>query len=214
MKIENTEVFGFKSAIRGMRNPKDSWNLSDSFCDSRLIYKYDNNNFNIEDFCLGEADKKLSQNLTKAGTEHCKHLRLIHVWADLTLPRYIWQEFDTYKHTEKISCSTMHRLMTYDLNEDMFEGGNEAIDQEDLAKLKTLIEEYKAETNNLKRKKIKLKAKRKLPESFLQKRTINTNYQCLVNVLGQRKFHELPEWEPICEWIISLPYLKELTGIE
>jgi hypothetical protein len=214
MKIENTEVFGFKAAFRALRNPKDSWNLSDSESGNFSKHNTLNKNYNIEGFILGEKDLELSVRLMKAGTEHCKHLRMIQVWADLTLPRYIWQEFDTYKHVEKVSCSTMHKLMTYDLDHDMFEGGEGDLDLDEIDNLRVLINEYKDQKDPIIKKRLKLKVKRKLPESFLQKRTINTNYQQLANIYFQRKNHELPEWyknnNSICKWIENLPYFKEL----
>ena len=221
MKIEKTEVYGFKASLRALRNPKDSWHLSDSQYTltnyPELSMKSQDvleKNYNIECLILGKADQKLSQQLTKAGSSHCKHLRMIQVWVDLTLPRYIWTEFDTYKHTEKVSCSTMHKLMSYDLTEDMFEGGYEDIDELDIIKLQKLIVKYNLEKDLEAKKRIKLKVKRRLPESFLQKRTINTNYQQLMNINIQREYHELPEWNPIHKWIINLPYFTELTGIK
>jgi hypothetical protein len=216
MRIENTEVYGFKAALRGCRNPKDSWNNSDSIKFGNIDYL--DNNCNVENFILGEADKKLSQQLTKAGSEHCKHLRFIQVWADLILPRYIWQELDTYKHIEKISCSTMHRLMSYDLTADMFEGGFDYISESHISTMQDIINAYKASKDTDRKKQLKLRVKRLLPESFLQKRTINTNYQQLYNILNQRSYHELPEWnindkeDSICNWITQLPYFIELTG--
>jgi len=221
MKIEKTEVYGFKASLRAVRNPKDSWDRSDSM---QILTNYpeismncqikDKKNYNIECVILGEADKKLSQQLTKAGSSHCKHLRMIQVWVDLTLPRYIWQEYDTYKHIEKVSCSTMHKLMSYDLTEDMFEGGYDDVDEDEIRVLKRLIHNYNLCINDYDKKRLKLKIKRRLPESFLQKRTITTNYQQLMNIYNQRKNHELPEWQPICEWILQLPYFIELTGIK
>lgn len=224
MRIEKTEVYGFKAAIRGMRNPKDSWGKSDSsqiltsFPDlSMKCAKIKDKNHNVECVNLGAADQKLSQQLTKAGSEHCKHLRMIQVWVDMTLPRYIWQEMDTYRHVEKVSCSTMHKLMSYDLTPDMFEGGFGSVHEEALLleDIKECIEIYHMkDTTPENKQKLKLGVKRKLPESFLQKRTLNTNYQQLLNIYNQRKNHELPEWKHICEWIKELPYFVELTGLE
>ena len=97
--IQNVETYGFNASIRAMRNPKDSWGLSDSYSVSRVFHTG-----NAEGFVLGEKDMILSQKLSNAGSEHCKHLRFIQVWADITLPRYVWTECDTYKYFEKISC--------------------------------------------------------------------------------------------------------------
>ena len=415
MIIENTQVFGFEAAIRAMRNPLDSWSKSDSnivrdinSSPLNTVHK----NANIESFELGEADAKLSQNLTKAGSDHRKHLRLIRVWADLTLPRYVWQEADCYKHIDKISCSTMHSAHrnSYDFedfehNLDLLKCGNkpsfevpiERIEEEwkdiknyeglykisnmgtiykyphstvyisgeersyeekilrpsisdngykkvilnkDKIKrnfnLHRLIAEHfipnpdnKPEVNHIDGNKLNnnlsnlewvttsenalhavdigyreisgytkykvaqnvrkfnkeeienikqlhtdgvskakiakqfgchystidniikgvtysnidlneydvwkliisllntyrnkyietknydyiIKLKNLLPESFLQKRTISTNYECLLSIYQQRNNHRLPQWQEICDWILDLPYFKELTGI-
>lgn len=204
MKIDQSDVYGFEHAIRAMRNPKDSWDKSDSF---KAVYL-----FEIK-LHLGKSDIILSQKLTKAGSEHCKHLRMIQVWADLTLPRYIWQELDTYKHIEKVSCSTMHTLMCGAVSKDDFEGSFYEDNTEYVNNINKLLQLYDTTQDASKRKAIKLKVKQMLPESFLQTRTINTNYQQLLNIYKQRKSHELPEWKEICNWIISLPYFTELTGI-
>ena len=121
MKIENTEVYGFQSAIRAMRNPMDSWNKSDSGTFDISPHEISDKNINYEHFYLGDNDIKLSQKLTKAGTEHRKHLRMIQVWADFTLPRYIHSELDTYKYINKISCSTMHKITSRLLTKDDFD---------------------------------------------------------------------------------------------
>ena len=227
MKIENVSVFGFSHAIRAMRNPKDSWEKSDSF---EFPDKWGRNK---HDLVLGANDIKLSRSLTKAGTEHCKHLRMVQVWFDLTLPRYVWQEFDTYRFVEKVSCSTMHTLMKKPITEDMFEGGMpDPSDKMILSELNDLIKEYLAEDAMIKKyprdsedlaanvlrsvqrcRELKAEVKRKLPESFLQKRTVNTNYQCLLNMYHQRKNHELEQWRNICAFITTLPCFSGLTGV-
>ena len=216
MNIERTEVYGFGATIRAMRNPLESFGKSDStyypYAHEDFIYWREPNS-NSEGFYLGEADKKLSQTLVKAGDSHGKHLRLVQVWADFTLPRFIHQECDTYRHIEKVSCSTMHTLMKKPITEDMFEGGFLHMSADTIHKLNELIQLYKSTNDPQEKKQCKYHAKRILPESFLQKRTINTNYQCLLNIYKQRKNHELPQWQEICDWILALPYFKELTGI-
>ena len=193
MVIEKTEVYGFKAALRGCRNPLDSWEKSDSiqiltnFADiSMKSAGFIEKNYNLECVQLGEKDKKLSQSLVKAGGSHSKHLRLIQVWVDMTLPRYIHQELDTYKHIEKVSCSTIHKLMSYNLTPEMFEGGYDYMSQEYIDTLQSLIDSYKNCTDNTLKSQYKLTAKRLLPESFLQKRTFTTNYQQLLNIYEQR----------------------------
>lgn len=202
MKIESTQVYGFGSALRSMRNPMNSWGKSDS------------NFFNNDEFVLGKADKELSAKLTKAGSEHCKHLRMIHVWVDMELPRYIWQEMDTYKFNNKVSTSTMHKLFNKDreIVIDDFEYAQEDYDILELIviRLNNLRKQYLKTKDNA----LLLRAKKILPESFLQLRTIDFNYQELLNIYNQRKNHKLLIWRVICEWILSLPYFKELTGLD
>jgi len=207
MKIENIEIYGFRASVKGLRNPMDSWIKSDSkFYNTNQIYSLDRN-YNEEGFTLGKEDQKLSQKLTKAGGEHCKHLRLIQTWMDLTLPRFIWQEFDTYGHINKVSCSTMHKLTAYELDNSFFEY---PLEETELFKLNNLINKYKhtKDINDF------YKLKNKLPEGFLQKRTVNVNYQSWLNIYNQRKNHKLEQWEQICKMIFNLPYFIELTGIE
>jgi len=209
MKIENEQVFGFEAAIRAMRNPLNSDSRIKSYDDP--LYWADKN-ANEERFVLGEKDMQLSQKLTKAGTEHCKHLRLIQVWFDITAPRFFYIEFDTYKHKENVSCSTMHTLMKKPVSEEDFEKDN--IPASLIEKINTYIKLYQ-ETNDAEEKRDYLIAcKNILPEGFLQKRTVCTNYQTLLNMYKQRQQHRLSQWRYFCDWILDLPYFKELTGIE
>ena len=214
MKIENTQVFGFEAAIRAMRNPLNSHAKSDSFLLKNCFNQptphiYESN---IEKFVLGIKDAELSQKLTKAGAEHCKHLRFITVWCDITAPRFWWQEMDTYRHVEKISESTMHTLMKKHISEQDFEKDN--VPATLIEKINTYIKLYQ-ETNDTEEKRDYLIAcKNILPEGFLQKRTVCTNYQTLLNMWNQRRHHKLPSWQYFCNWILNLPYFKELTGVE
>ena len=202
MRISNTEVFGFNASIRGMRNPLNSHWLGDS--DILL-----NSGNNIENFILGDSDKRLAQKLTKAGSEHCKFLRQIQVWVDLTLPRYIWSEFDTYHYNTKNSESTMHTAHKRCLKQDDFEHG---VEDEQLMLLNDLI--ARRLEGDLTSDEFIIKFKNMLPEGFLQLRTVNTNYAELLNIYKQRKNHRLKEWHVICDWILGLPYFKDLTGVE
>jgi hypothetical protein len=213
MNIENTQVFGFEPALRAMRNPMDSWNKSDSYCTDYSFKLPNDKNSNIEHFTLGKNDMFLSQKLSKSGGEHRKHLRLISVWCDITLPRFIWQELDTYKHKENVSCSTMHKLMSYPITEEMFELGEDYIPDSVINSLNELVQKYKNTNINEEKKNYKYWAKTILPESFLQKRTMSINYETLLNIYNQRKNHELPQWNTICNWILKLPYFTELTGV-
>lgn len=200
MKIELTQVFGFEAAIRAMRNPWDSWDKSDSSF-AHYMDGVPGKNDNPENFILGPADAELSRKLTAAGPEHAKHLRMIMVWVDLTLPRYIWAEMDTYQHTVKVSCSTMHKLKSRPIELEDFEG---VVNLDFIDVLNCLIEdEFPLET-----------VKRHLPEGYLQKRTFMTSYAQLLNIRRQRRTHGLKPWHKIADWVDDLPYFKELTGVE
>lgn len=214
MKIESTQVFGFEAAIRAMRNPLNSHAKSDSFLLKNCFNQptphiYESN---VEKFVLGIKDTELSQKLTKAGTEHCKHLRFITVWCDITAPRFWWQEMDTYRHVEKISESTMHTLMKKHISEQDFEIDN--IPAYLIEKINTYIDLYQQTDDVEEKHNYLIACKNVLPEGFLQKRTVCTNYQTLLNMYKQRQQHRLSQWRYFCDWILQLPYFKELTGIE
>lgn len=200
MYIETIEVSGWKGALKGMRNPMDSWHLSDTI--------YDSNNFPK----IGEKDMKLAQNLIRAGNEHMKFMRMIHVQADLNMPRYFWSEIDTYHYNTKNSCSTMHKLLNNkkEITIEYFVTCDEDIDDivRTIEKLNRLRQEYLLTKND----RLLLRAKRILHEGFLQLRTFDTNYAELRTMYHQRKKHRLvEEWQDIfCKWVESLPYAYEL----
>ena len=196
MKIQLIEISGWSGAIRGMRSPMNSWHLSDS-----------------TSYALGITDLALLLKLTKAGSEHRKTLRMIHVQAEFTLPIYIWSEFDTYKvGVTRNSCSTMHKLGSRDLTCDDFQDGNIH---------KSLLEELniiganrrdKTSSSELKNKLLRM-AKQILPSGYLQSAVIDANYEVFLNMYHQRKNHRLLEWsglDGICEWIQELPYMEQL----
>ena len=209
VKIITLEVAGFDSALRGMRNPMNSWDNNDSFT------------FNGEPN-IGEKDLKLAQNLIKAGSEHSKFMRQIQVWADFNLPRYMWSEFDTYHFNTKNSCSTMHRLLhtTTSITKDLFSYSEEDDYLLDIIirRLNQIRIEYINAVNESEKNKLIRRAKQILPEGFFQLRTVNTNYTELRNMVLQRKNHKLKEdWQNgFCKWVTTLPYAKELIffGIE
>lgn len=204
MKINNTQTFGMEASIRGMRNPKNSHHLSDSYRDENS-------------FILGEKDLKLAQTLIIAGTEHCKFMRQVQVWADMTMPRYFFQEFDTYKIGISMnSSSTVHKL--FDKNTviklDMFvyDDYTKHIILNTISELNLLRDKYFETTIQSEKDNILRQAKIILPESYLNTRTINLNYATLRNIMLQRKNHKLKEeWQDtFCKWITTLPYAKEL----
>lgn len=233
MKFENTEVWGFEHALRGMRNPKNSWNKSDSHygCDDE---KYCDKCHDIGEYCfgykgndnyiIGENDMKLAQTLIKAGSEHCKFMRMIHVAVDVDMPRYWWSEADTYHFNTKNSCSTMHKLLNNDepITLKMFLNCEEDILwwNYTVKTLESLRLEYKeiqkTTKDNEKMDKLLIRAKRMLPEGFLQMRTWDTNYAELRNMYFQRRHHRLKEeWvDTFCKWVESLPYAEELIMYE
>ncbi len=221
MKFENTEVWGFEHSLRGMRNPKNSWNRSDS-------YQSDFTNDGKNGFVIGENDMKLAQTLIKAGNEHRKFMRQIFVSVDITAPLYWWKEFDTYKvGTVANSTSTMHKLATTPITLDCFEIDDydrnlsltdNTKDDDGLDNISTFEEDIIYVLENIRQKYLETKDKRYwkelvrwLPESWLQKRTITMNYENVRNMYFQRRNHKLTEWsESFIKWVESLPYAEEL----
>ena len=212
MKFENTEVWGFKHALRGMRNPLESWDKSDTFINGNCGTDCPCANCSqTEGIEIGERDLFLMQKLIKAGSEHRKFLRQIFVSVDITAPLYWWKEADTYKvGTVANSTSTMHKLASTPITMDCFENG-EMIYSFIIAEL---------EMNRLKYLETKDKNEWKrlivnLPESWLQKRTITMNYENILNMYRQRKNHKLTEWsKSFCNWVKTLPYAEELICLE
>ena len=212
MKFENTEVWGFEHAIRGMRNPLESWDKSDTFINGNCGTDCSCENCSqTEGIEIGERDLFLMQKLIKAGSEHRKFLRQIFVAVDITAPLYFFKELDTYKvGTVSNSTSTMHKLASTPITMDCFENG-EMIYSFTIAEL---------EMNRLKYLETKDKNEWKrlivnLPESWLQKRTITMNYENILNMYRQRKNHKLTEWsKSFCDWIKTLPYAEKLICLE
>lgn len=213
MEFKNTEVWGWEHAIRGMRNPKNSWNRMDSTWQS----KYGTDEM---EFIIGDNDMKLAQNLIRGGSEHAKFLRMIHVAVDVDMPRYWWSEADTYRFNSKNSCSTMHKLLNNDIpiTKDLFVTCEEDKEWWELtvSKLEELRQQFKSIQSTTKdtraMNRLLVRAKRMLPEGFLQLRTLDTNYAELRNMYFQRRHHRLKEeWvDTFCKWVESLPYAKEL----
>lgn len=211
IKIENIDVYGFEAAIRGMRNPMNSWSKSDS---NYTIIKNDGKY--IADF-IGENDLKLMQNLCKAGSDHRKFMRMINVTMDITAPLYWWKEFDTYKvGTVANSCSTMHKIHDKEFTIDDF--SFERCKKERF--VERAIEGTLNVLNYLREKYLETKDKsywetmiQILPSSYNQRRTVQLNYETLLNIYNARKNHKLKEWLELCSEIEKLPYFKEITGL-
>ena len=209
IKIENVEVVGFAAAIRGMRNPMNSWSKSDScFCPNEPC---------CEGNCsmmIGPNDLDLMKRLRNAGTDHRKFMRMIAVYIDVTAPLYWWKEFDTYKvGTVANSCSTMHKIAEKEFTLEDF--SCEHLTPWNETVLANLIVELNANRDRY------LQTKEKedwwqmiqlLPSSYNQKRTVMLNYEVLANMYKSRKDHKLDEWRNFCSWIKTLPYSELITG--
>ena len=221
LKIENLDIFGWEAATRGLRNPMNSWNKSDS------VFK--GYNGKIENTEIGSNDLQLAQTLIRAGSEHRKFMRQIFVSVDITAPLYWWKEFDAYKvGTVSNSCSTMHTLADTPITLDCFEMGDFADTNEEnnnynlytknmWSKLIDHLEALRKEFNETKDKRYWKELIRLLPESWLQKRTVTMNYENLLGICskGQRRFHKLTEWSVnFIQWARNLPYAQDLLFID
>ena len=201
IQLERTSVMNLENAIRGARNPMNSWAKMDSYYDEKGNY------------VLGQNDLDLARRLATAGTDHRKFLRQIFVSVDITAPLYWWKEFDTYKvGTVANSCSTMHKIHVKAFDRDDF--SHDRLDEAGLAALDALIAYLESERQKFCADKndrqpwhnmIQL-----LPSSYNQMRTISMNYENLINMYYARKTHKLAEWHTYCDWVESLPYAKEL----
>ena len=210
--IENCRVYGWEEAIRGMRNPKNSWERSDSY---PLV---DGGYF------VGDRDLELAQKLADAGQVHGKFLRMISVYMDITAPRYWWIEFDTYKvGTVSNSCSTMHKIQEKGF--ELSDFSHDYLDTYTLSILKKTIqtlnenrrvfnnwEEYKDKFPGYDRKQFWYQMIQLLPQSYNQKRTVMLNYAVLKNMYEYRKNHKLNEWVCFCEYLKKLPHSELITG--
>lgn len=217
LKIENTEVLGWEHAIRGMRNPMNSWKKSDSEFDREPRNYFDEDDMPCTDlrrFVLGSNDLALMTRLRNAGTDHRKFMRMILVYVDLTAPLYWWKEFDTYKvGTVANSCSTMHKIAAKRFERDDFshehlmDGGNYILNS-----TIDMLNEYRAQYLETKDKKYWWQMIQLLPSSYNQRRTVMLNYEVLANIYKSRRNHKLDEWHIFCDWIEKLPYGELITG--
>lgn len=212
IKLEKADVFGWESAIRGMRNPMNSWDKSDT--------RFSTENWDGRYWCfpIGDNDLNLMKNLSKAGNDHAKYLRMINVTVDITAPLYWWKEFDTYKvGTVANSCSTMHKIQAKEFTMDDFSHEHlysrlgesyEAMDC--LVDIIGCLNKYRELYLETKDKTWWWQMIQLLPTSYNQKRTVQLNYQVLKNMYFSRKNHKLDEWHTFCEWCEKLPYFKEI----
>jgi len=234
IKIENVSIHGWEEAIRGMRNPMNSWDKSDSLRCSDYDCTECPNYYDVihtcatvsNDYVVGNNDLTLMKKLAKAGTDHRKFMRMIVVYADVTAPLYWWKEADTYKvGTVRNSCSTMHKISEKEFTLDDFSHDRLLV----VEKLETIIDwlnKYRdiyvnwdkhrsyVDSNGveLNKKDIWWQLIQLLPSSYNQKATLMLNYEVLANMYHSRKNHKLDEWHIFCDWIESLPYAELITG--
>ena len=190
--FEHTEVSGFSHALRGMRNPLDSWPKSDS-------------SFSASGVFIGPRDHDLAERLIAAGPEHATFLREIVCWVDITAPRFWWQEMDRYRvGKEQLSCSTMHRIMAKPFTDRDFAA--DALPGGVIADLNELRAQYHAESDPEKKRHIWRRLIERLPQSYLQRRTLMMSYQAIRTMVHQRRNHKLEEWHDFVKWAEALPH--------
>ena len=238
LKIENTEVMGWEHAIRGMRNPMNSWKNSDSVYGTYWGDIDGHKCFDSEGFSIGQNDHDLMMRLRNAGTDHRKFMRMITVYLDITAPLYWWKEFDTYKvGTVANSCSTVHKITEKEFTLEDF-SHEHLLEQKDVnnpndsccnvnwnwegCEIIAPIDILKETINMLnkamkmfletKDKKYWLQIIQLLPSSYNQRRTVMLNYEVLANIYKSRRNHKLDEWHTLCDWIEGLPYSELITG--
>lgn len=204
IKIERTSVMNFENALRGMRNPLNSWDRSDSYYDENGRY------------ILGENDLSLAIRLARAGSDDRKYLRQIFVSTDVTAPLYWWKEYDTYKvGTVANSTSTMHKIHSKAFSREDFSWDRMSdVALSCLDSMISVLEERRQKYIETKDTAYWHDMIQLLPTSYNQMRTCTLNYENLINIYYARRYHKLPEWHVYCDWIASLPYATELiTGL-
>lgn len=205
LKIENAETFGWEAAIRGMRNPKNSWSKSDSTFEMRT------DDGGVHTIDIGPADRKLASALANSGPDDGKFLRMIHVQLDVTAPLYWWKEADQYKvGTVTDSCSTMHKIHAKEFTLDDFSHEHLYSPLNDLKPTVDLLNVYRERFLETKDKEDWWQLIQLLPSSYNQRRTWDLNYAVLRNIYHARRNHKLDEWHTLCDWIETLPYAKDL----
>lgn len=223
IKFENYEVLGWEHAIRGMRNPMNSWEKSDSgYCETHgpshcsdcpHVSSCHASEGDLETkYIIGPNDLDLMMRLRNAGTDHRKFMRMITVYVDITAPLYWWKEFDTYKvGTVANSCSTMHKIHAKEFTLEDF-SCEHMYSHKLMFEIIKELNKYRDLYNKEKHKAYWWEMIQLLPSSYNQKRTIKFNYEVLANIYKSRKTHKLDEWRDFCVWIENLPYSEIITG--
>ena len=215
IKIENVETMGWEHAIRGMRNPKNSWDKSDSMYGTYWGEIDGHKCLDNEGFAIGDKDHKLMMALRNAGTDHRKFMRMITVYLDITAPLYWWKEFDTYKvGTVANSCSTMHKIHDKEFTLEDF-----SVERSDMLTQDVFLQHIIPVLEIQRKLYLESKSEKAwnsmiqlLPSSYNQKRTVMLNYEVLANMYKSRKNHKLKEWRYFCTWIRDLPYSELIIG--
>ena len=205
LKVERSSVMNFENAIRGARNPLNSWARMDSTYNE------------AGEYILGENDLGLAKRLARAGSDHRKFLRQIFVSVDITAPLYWWKEFDTYKvGTVANSTSTMHKIHSKEFSREDF--SCDRLDEGGLAALDAVIAYLESERQKFVANKEDRQSWHNmiqmLPSSYNQMRTVTMNYENLINIYYARRYHKLAEWHVLCDWIMSLPYAADLIAVK
>lgn len=234
LKIEKTDVVGWEAAVRGMRNPMNSWDQSDSHYECLEYHNLSDDPQKvhlIDQYVLGSNDLDLIMRLRAAGIDHRKFMRMIEVYVDITAPLYWWKEFDTYKvGTVANSCSTMHKIAAKEFtledfscehlldvttskdNESVYLDGIAHTSRGVLLNLIDCLNHFRKLYLKTKDKKYWWQMIQLLPTSYNQKRTIMLSYEVLANIYKSRRNHKLDEWHTLCDWVEGLPYSKMITG--
>ena len=225
--IENVEITGLESAVRGMRNPMNSWDKSDSYYHCELEDVENCNecqwcaNPEEKHFIIGDNDFDLMKKLAKAGTDHRKFMRMIVVYADITAPMYWWAEYDTYKvGTVRNSCSKMHKIHSKELTLGDFSMDDFYYEDDEIGMcLADMFKNVVTDCEFLRKRYVETGDKKYwrgliqlLPESYNQRATVMLNYEVLANMYHSRKNHKLNEWHTFCDWIETLPHSELITG--
>ena len=216
IKVELKELAGLKSAVEAMRNPMNSWWKSDSHMQTVI-----DDNGQHEEFVLGQEDLKLMQNLSDAGVEHRTYARMIQVWVTIDAPLFWWKEMDRYTIGKtQVSCSTMHKIHAKEFTPADFSiesivgvEAHRAI-QSTINALNRTREEYLNESDPVKKKELWRTLIELLPSSYNQKRTVNMNYEVCMKIWKERHNHKLYEWHILCDFILKLPYLKDIMKLK
>lgn len=236
IEIENTHVSGIEAAVRGMRNPMNSWEKSDTEIATSTYYALEAKTYSVEIANVGENDLELMKKLVEAGTDHRKFMRFITVSCDITAPLYWWKEYDTYKvGTVANSCSTMHTICKKEFSITDFSREHlitldyqyyNVLDTEEIERIEfqtaslQILSLVVQTLNNYRKLYLETHDKKYwwqiiqlLPSSYNQRRTVLLNYEVLLNMYHARKNHKLDEWRKFCEWVESLPYMEVCLNV-